>query len=474
MKTIKTLIYLLVSISFTSNAQTKLQKTAQTIKTSKEVSLNLNTNNCTIELDTWNKESIEIEAFVEGEKLSKQELEEALKNWKLTIDATTDEVTITAKNKDITTWHNNAIINDPETNVVIIEELKHELADLPEIHIEEIHELPALPEQLELPVLPELPELPEGVDSFSFNYNSYKKEGDAYIEEWSKQFEKKFGKDFAKKMEQWAEKFEKEWKNKQEAKIKIIKDRVEKRNNLLEKRIEAEQKRHHDRIIHLEKRKLHEKERNELASKRRIKIERILNTNTSKTKRIIKIKLPKKSKINANIRHGELKLASVINNIDANLAYTKLVANGINGEKTSINASYAPLHINQWTNGKLTLNYVTNASLDSVNNLVLTSNSSSTIINSLTNSAIVNDSFGQLEILNLNSSFNNLNLITQNGKAIIKLPKTNFNLLYNGKHSVLKHPKNSKAEKVSTYNIGTTMSPKKIILNGVYSSIFLK
>ena len=69
MKTIKTLISLLLIISISSNAQTRLQKTAQTIKTSKDVTLNLNTNNCAIELDTWNKESIEIEAFVEGEKL---------------------------------------------------------------------------------------------------------------------------------------------------------------------------------------------------------------------------------------------------------------------------------------------------------------------------------------------------------------------------------------------------------------------
>ena len=48
---------------------------SQTIKVDKEVTIDLNTSYCNIVFDTWNKNVVEIEAYIEGEKLSKEELE---------------------------------------------------------------------------------------------------------------------------------------------------------------------------------------------------------------------------------------------------------------------------------------------------------------------------------------------------------------------------------------------------------------
>ncbi|NQY30922.1 MAG: hypothetical protein HRT69_15820 [Flavobacteriaceae bacterium] len=474
MKTIQYKLFVLFFLSIcTINAQTKLEKTNQSIKVAKDVTLNLNTNYCNIELDTWNKNVIEIEAYIEGEKISKEDLE----NWGLTIDATTNNVTITTQEGRRHSWNFNYVHGDNEAAIAIIEELKFELADIPEIHIAHIEDF----EFPELPEMPELPELPEGIHELHFDYKAYKKNGDKYLDKWSENIEKKFGKGYEKKMEAWAKKFEKEWTKKHEEKIKIweerleeknelLEERLEKRNELLEKRLEEGQKIRERKMILLEKREHQREDRRELAEKRRLKIEHLMDSN-SKVKRTIKIKIPKKAKVKLNVRHGELKLVSNINNLNADLSHTRLVANSINGRHTSINASYSPIFIKKWGYGKLNLNYVEEATLENVERLILTSNFSNIKINKLIDNANIDTSFGDLHILKIEDTFTNLKLIVQNGNAIIVSPNTKHYIHYKGSHSRLKHPKNSSKESNSSFSAGDSNNPKKIILNAKYSTI---
>ncbi len=67
---------LITTIGF---AQNKQSKTTQTIKVNKDVVVDLNTNYVEIEIDTWNKDIVEVEAYVESTKLSDEELKEILK-----------------------------------------------------------------------------------------------------------------------------------------------------------------------------------------------------------------------------------------------------------------------------------------------------------------------------------------------------------------------------------------------------------
>ena len=163
-------------------------------------------------------------------------------------------------------------------------------------------------------------------------------------------------------------------------------------------------------------------------------------------------------------------MASNINNLNADLSHTKLLANSINGRHTSINASYSPLFIKNWKYGKLNLNYVEEATLENVESLILISNSSNIKINKLTDNAIIDSSFGDMNILKVEDTFTNLNIIVQNGNAIIVLPKTEHNVQYKANHSRLKHPKSS-SENASSFNTGDANNPKKIILNAKYSTI---
>jgi len=81
----------------------------------------------------------------------------------------------------------------------------------------DIPEMPELPEMdfdipeidFEMPEMPELPELPEGVHNVNFDFDTYKKEGEAYLEKWSKEYEEKYGKEYKDKMKAWAKEFSK-------------------------------------------------------------------------------------------------------------------------------------------------------------------------------------------------------------------------------------------------------------------------
>src|SRR5690606_11081314 len=150
-----------------------------------------NTSNCNIEFDTWNKNVVEIEAYIEGEKLSKEALEKALKAWGVHVDATSKEITISTKGNAPAAWVQRMDGNLDDVNA-ILDELKFNLA-----------EMPPMPELPPIPNMPPIPALPEGLNNIQFDYEAYKKDGEKYVDKWSKNFESKFGDDYAKQMEAW-------------------------------------------------------------------------------------------------------------------------------------------------------------------------------------------------------------------------------------------------------------------------------
>ncbi|MCB0445843.1 MAG: hypothetical protein KDC68_09380, partial [Gelidibacter sp.] len=216
------------------------------------------------------------------------------------------------------------------------------------------------------------------------------------------------------------------------------------------------------------------RDRAEAIKERREAIERsIENKVNTKIKKTIKIKMPKKAKLNMNVRHGELKFASVITNLKADISHSALVANSIDGSQTSINVSYSPVLITNWMMGELKLNYVEKAQIETVNRLVLSSNSSNVSINDLTGNAVIDGSFGELDINKIAETFSNLNLVLENSEALLILPKTAFNLQYKGNRSKLKHPKN-KTSTTSSFSTGDLMSGKTIVVNAKFSEVMMQ
>ena len=511
------IVIIVFCASISISAQEKLNKISQSVNVTNDVTIDLNTSYVQIEVDTWNKDVIEIEAYVESKKLSKEELRKTLDNWDINIEGSGDYVSIFSKG-DKNSW---SMINTEgfDFNIDALRELELELANLPELpELPEMPELPAMPKLPnmnipEMPKLPELPELPEGINSINFDTDAYKKDGEKYLEKWSKTYEdsygkeykekmkvwarefskidfsafekdmekwgeefgKTFGKDYEKKMEAWSKEFDKKWSKEYEQKMEAwgekFGEEMEKRAQEMEKRNEEREGQIAKRQAEIEKRL---EERQSRLENRNNDLARELESKSTNVKKVIKIKMPKKAKLNLNVRHGELKFSSIINNLKADISHSTLVANHIDGSETSINVSYSPVSITTWNSGELKLNFVDKAQIDTVNHMVLNSNSSNINIGNLSGNAIIDGSFGDLTIRSIAESFNNLNIVLENSDALISLPKTSYNLQYKGNRSRLSHPKKAISESVSNFSTGNLSSNKTIIVNAKFSHVIMQ
>ena len=304
--------------SFSVNAHQKLQKTSQTVKANKDVTLNLDTSYTNIEIDTWNKNEVKIEAYIESEELSKAELQDILESWEVEVTGSGANISISTGSDFNPNYNWNFNSEFDEDALRALEELQFVMADMPE-----------------------LPELPEGVHNVNFDFDTYKKEGEAYLEKWSKEYQEKYGKEYKDKMKAWAKEFSKtdfdKYSKEMEAWGKKFgesfgkdmevwgekfgenfgkewEEKMEKHGKLLEEQLEK----HEGNFF-------------------------FNNVRNNKVIKTIKIKMPKGTKLKLNVRHGELKIVSVIHNLKADLSHSTLVVESINGSNTSINASYTPV-----------------------------------------------------------------------------------------------------------------------------------
>lgn len=463
----KMLLYSLL-ITGSIMGQQKLTKVSQSIKVNKDIIINLNTSHCNIVIDTWNKDVVDIEAFIEAEQLSKEELENALKSWDLDVDASKDNISINTDGGAFKTWAYkiNGHDSDHEIASAVLKELKYDLADLPEIIIQSTDfEIPELPE---LPEMPELPELPEEANQLKFDYEAYKNEGESYLKKYAAEFELLYGKDYADKMKAWGDTFSKQWDDSYGKKMEAWGKQFEKKWNNSEKhaeKIEALQER-------LEKKmEAHHAKINAKAKNKR-KHAHSLENNKQDVKKTIKIKLPKKAKLKVNVRHGEVEFASNVNDLKADLSHTKFTAYSINGSSTSINASYSPVFVTHWNLGELNLNYVKHAKIENAKELVLNTISSNVDILNIMENAIINSDIGDLRILNIDEGFNNLNIILQNSNAQIALPKTNCNVYFKGSYSKLN--KKATSQKTIQHCPNGINNTKNIIINTKYSNVTIR
>ncbi|MGB3607737.1 MAG: hypothetical protein WA775_09185 [Psychroserpens sp.] len=535
---ILTALFFCVALSV--SAQQKMQKLSKTVEVAKDVAIDLNTSYVQIEIDTWNKNKVEIEAYVNGEQLSQEELQEALNDWNLKVEGSGNKMTISSEENSHRSWTNS---HHNHVSLASFEALKalEGLGDWDFKNFPEIPELPEMPELPELPVmakmefpkvpqLPEMPELPEGIKNVSFDSEAYKKDGEAYLENWSKDFSledreamkvwaremgtidfssyenkmevwgenfgetfgKRFGKDYEAKMQAWGEEFGKrfdgEWAKKMEAWGEKYGKEMEAREKAMKKLASHQEKSSEARLKVLENRMTERQKRLQKLEERLIN-DKAHRHNTSGSHddhndshkhnsghhdviRTIKIKMPKKAKLNMNVRHGELKIASLIHNLKANIAHAALVANHIDGGDTSINVSYSPVDVTMWTNGELNLKYVDEAHLQSVGSLRLNSNSSNMFITDITGNAIIDGSFGDLSIANMTETFTNLNVILENSEAAIKLPTSNYSVYFKGNRSKLNNELTSQ-KTIENYPNGKSVM-KTIILNAKYSDVVLK
>ncbi|MDG1714134.1 hypothetical protein [Lacinutrix sp.] len=481
------LIAVLFLTVFSMQAQQRLNKAVQSVKVNKEVTVELNTSHSNIEVDTWNKDYVEVEAYIESRKLTKEELKTYLKKWKVELNGSGNRVTINSKGSS-GLW-------DSEMNSELFE--NESLEALSNINLDLDLNLKPLLEGLKslesLKDLPEalkalrIPESPDGNYNLDFDFDKYQKEGEKYLDVWSKKYKKEYGAEYEQEMREWAKSIKQSDIDKLEKDLgvwgeqfgkdlekafedgfgKDFEDKMEKWGEEFGKKFEKE----FAPAI--------EKWGEEFGKAFEAKMEDAFGDKTSSNKKVIKdkdliktikIKMPKKAKLKLNVRHGELKMASILQNVKADISHGSLLAQTIDGSSTSINVAYSSVFIKEWKSGELNLKYVEDAMIQHVDQLMLNSVSSTIGLDYIKGNTIIDGSFGELTIHNILPTFNNLNIVLENSDAMLKLPKNvDYKLFFKGNRSQFNN-KTVSNKKIDNFP-NSTSSNNTIVINAKYSNV---
>lgn len=435
------------------------------------VEVSVNTSYTNIVFETWNKNKVEVEAYIEGEKLSEKEKQNLIKNWDLNISGNSKKVSITSN----------------------AENQSFEMGEMPQMDfIGPLRENMIMPmiQNIKVPPLPE--DLLENLGNIQFDYDAYQKDEEGYMKKFEAQMDKKFGKDFQNKMEAWGKSFENSWDDEKadsigEAYGKRMEAWGESFGKSMEEWGEAYGKKMEAWAEQMERNYEREgSDYSKIVTKSPhgtsivIQGKRSSNTKSGNVKKTIIIRLPKNAKTNVNIRHGDLKMADA-NNLKANLNYTSFKANSIDGVQTLITAAYAPVIIKTWKQGVLNVKYVDNCSIETTENIILQANSSDVRIGNITNQAFLSGSFGDLSIAKISNDFEAIDISLENTDAKVKVPAGAFSFYFSGKKSTLKYPKSLQLKEsksadrvlVKGYNQNNSTN-KTITINSTYSNVSLQ
>ena len=451
-----------------------------------ETVLDINTSNTDIEFETWDKNQVAIEAIIEIEGATPEEAAEYFKTGGLEILGNSKKIEISTGVEN--TWIFNHSVGGLQDLNIEIPNFHFEIPEhpeLPEFHFEDFHMEDFHIDLADMPMPP--------VPAVEFDYKAYKKDGEKYLKKWQKKFEKGFDSKYQKKMEEWSAKMEvkrevmEKRRQEMEAKREVM---MEKRMEAQEKRMEVREEAQEKRAVELEKRMEEREVRREALLERRHNSERDTNifyysnegeNKKYKIKKTLKIKMPKGTKIKMNVRHGEVKLADNVKNLNAKLSYSVLVANTIDGNETSIYTSYSPVSVQKWNYGLLQADYSENVELSEVLNLRLSTTSSDVTINKLLERAVIHNKMGPLTINSISKNFKEIDVSLQNAEFTSEIPATAFMIEVDGTHSTLLVPASLSLER--TKNSNTTFhkgyhlnnkSDKAFLINSKYSEVVLK
>lgn len=466
-------------------SQSKKRTKKEVFTVNKDVTLDINTSHADVEFDTWNKNKVEITATIEVEDATDEEMEAYMKKWNFKAIGNSEKVTVISKGSHSLFGHaNEFVLADP----IIIEEMEIEMPEMPEIA--EI-ELAEMAEIVEIPELPEA--VLESMADIEFDYTAFEKDGEAYLEKWKKEFKSDFDEvKFKEEMEKWKKKFKAQHKKREKVLENFMKKQKGQQKKLIKIQEKALKMAKEYQVKALKTQKLALK-RLESAKVLELKGRAHLKHGNDdnlffiskdgkhlKVKKTIKIRMPKKAKLKLNVRHGEVTIAAVGENMNAKLSHAALYANVIEGANTTIETSYAPIHVTKWNDGALKVNFVENVDLQTVKNINLMSNSSKVSVGTLTEKGIISGTFGNLLIHSVGENFKTLDIILENTDARIQLPATAFKLYYIGSSSKISYPETVKGTEDKTqFNTivrgyqKSANSGSEININAKYSKIAL-
>lgn len=473
----KTLALILCFISIGwAQGQKETKTYNETFTVSEDAVLSIDTSHADIEFETWGKDEVAVTAMIEIDGASTEEAQRYFQKEPFEILGNSQKVEISTKTGS--KWFSSNSMSG-------IMDFNFEMPEVPNIDgIDMAFDIIASPE------IAEFPEFPRGLVP-NFDYHEFRENGEEYMKKWKEEFDESFGEEYQKKMEDWGKRLEerqKERLKRREEHLKRIEERAEERAQQRQeiaeervKRLEEAQRRREERMKDRVRR-----ERGVFISEEDSDGPNFFYFNSDgenknyKVKKTIKIKMPKGMKIKMNVRHGEVKLADNVWHMDAHLSHSTLWANGIDGDKTTIKASYSPVRVDHWILGNLQANYSELVDLREVIDIKLNTTSSNVTIDKLVKNAFVKNDFGQLKISSITNDFDDLDITLQNAELDFAVPNVAFDIYVNGTSSTFHSPSSLNLERTKNHNNtihkGYHMKAKggkSIVINSKYSEVNL-
>lgn len=469
---------LFVAAFLISNLQAQKfdKKYNEKFKVNKDVELKINANNAEIDVTTWNKNEVSVEAVITVEGLSKKEAEKYFSKWEFEALGNKSKVEINANTNKF--MHLNDLSFDfnfdnfkmPEFN---FDDIK---IDIPNIEISDF----------------EFPDI--NLDDIWKDIDVDFKEGD----EFTFQFDDDSKKIVIKTKEEW-EKFRKSDDYKK-LKKKLKGKKIEIRKELEKAKVKLKKidKKKIEQEIEKAKKayKSVNKEQIEISLAKAKKAIEKMNLNFGninsdgnsiiiiedggtnkevKITRTIKIKVPKGAKFNLNTRHSKVKLPK--GKTSGKVSYGSFNATDLDGGDLKI--SYSPVQINSVNSSKIYLNNVTDAKIASVTSSQLKSNSSNLSIENIDNDVVLTSKFGDLQINSFSPHVVNFSVSLDYGNSLINLSNLTQKLIYEigeksplyPKKAALKYNLDKLKKKDINGNFVIKTKDQKIVIKGNYSQI---
>jgi len=416
------IISMFIAIGFVSTtvAQKQDKKFKETFTVNKDVVVEINASNTDINVTTWNKNQVQVEATIEVEGLTKEEAAKYLKNYKFDALGNSKRVVITSKGNNFYGLNNNFVIfnkDDFHFPEVVIPDMDFDF------------DFPAM-ETIVIPDI-DLENVFKGLENMEFDFDKYSKDGKNYFFQW-----KDSARNISIKSKKEWEKFKKskeykEWKKEMKANAVRIKKDLAKAKIANKETISKAIREAKIAMSKIDKEKINK----ELAKVKQMmgKVKEdyffdsdgdvIINDKKVRIKKKITIRVPKGATFDLNTRHCKVKLPNTTA-ASGKSSYGTFSATGLLGGNLDI--YYAPVTINTLKNTELSLHNVTDATIASVANATLSSNSGALKIKEVLANVNLESSFGELTITKLSSSASNVSLVLKQSEAKIdgtSLPK---------------------------------------------------
>ena len=466
----------LLFVNMIAYGQKEARTYTETFVVSGDAFIEINTSYADIQFETWDKNEVFIEATVTMEDATPEEAKKYFEDDVVEILGNSSKIKITTKVNNPFSAHN--IMGD------FRQDFHFEIPDIDPIIVEipEVAELHELVEMIEIPPLP-------NIDIMKFDYEAYKKDGEKYMKKWQKDFEKGFDKDYQRRMEEWSRKMEERGEHYRE----LAQKRAEKMRKLHEERASLHEQRAELQAkgaeAHAESLTAHTVHRNIVIENDSLRKNGpdIFYFNSDgksknvKVKKTIKVKMPKSVKLKMNVRHGEVKLAENTKNINATLSHASLFASTIDGDQTTVSASYTPVLVEKWNYGQLKIDYSDDVELTEVLNLSLRSNASEVSIERLVKQASIDNKMGAVRIYSIAPDFSDLNVNSSYGEIFFKLPNSAMNINVNATASEVRYPsklvlnttKNHNNTQYKGYQVNGNGN-RTIAINSKYGEVLLE